>query len=304
MISLGATSGSYTHSFDARSELSVNSRAPVQTFSNFSNLGSRPNQDSSAHSNSIGSRESLSFLSPAKSVENVYSLESIRSNSPQALSVFEGGIEGGIEGNPRSDSLSPESSEKDVEQEIERLEQEQIKELAARDREVRTHEQAHAAAGGQYAGAPRYDFERGPDGVSYAVGGEVSIDVSKEATPEETLRKAQVVRRAATAPAEPSAQDRAVAAQATRIEAEAVRELAIERNESSQIDAGDREQSTESSLELNDDSVTESSPASYSSDRKRDVSSYESIASITSEPFRLSSVQAEDPTYSGVELFV
>lgn len=109
--------------------------------------------------------------------------------------------------------------------EVERQQLEEIRNLAARDREVRTHEKAHAAIGGAYAGAPVYTYERGPDGVSYAVGGEVSISTSKEATPEATLRKAQIVRRAALAPAEPSPQDRKVAALASQMAAEAMMEI-------------------------------------------------------------------------------
>ena len=93
----------------------------------------------------------------------------------------------------------------------EQSEQREIRDLRARDREVRAHEQAHAAVGGQYAGAPRYEFQTGPDGQRYAVGGEVSIDISAESTPEETLRKMQQVRAAALAPADPSPQDLRVA---------------------------------------------------------------------------------------------
>jgi|GEM_PF-6067682 len=107
-----------------------------------------------------------------------------------------------------------------------RLIDDQIQTLAARDREVRAHEQAHAAAGGHYAGAPVYQFERGPNGLSYAVGGEVPISTGAEATPEATLRKAQIIRRAAMAPAEPSSQDRGVAAMASRLEVSARLEMA------------------------------------------------------------------------------
>ncbi len=113
-------------------------------------------------------------------------------------------------------------------------EQRIISDLAARDREVRAHEQAHAAVGGQYAGAPSYQYERGPDGVNYAVGGEVRIDVSRAATPEATILKAQTVRRAALAPAEPSPQDRNVAAKATQLESSARAELNAERIEQAQ----------------------------------------------------------------------
>lgn len=103
----------------------------------------------------------------------------------------------------------------------------EVRELKQRDAEVRRHEQAHIAAAGQYArGGAKFEYQRGPDGRQYASGGEVSIDVGRESTPEATLRKAQIVRRAALAPAEPSPQDRSIAAQASRLETEARREIA------------------------------------------------------------------------------
>ncbi|MCG8312538.1 MAG: hypothetical protein MI976_04930, partial [Pseudomonadales bacterium] len=110
-------------------------------------------------------------------------------------------------------------------QEEQRVEQQRaeddaiIRQLKARDREVRLHEAAHAAVGGRYAGSPKLDYERGPDGVNYAVSGEVSISVSAVAgDPEATLEKARQIRAAALAPAEPSSQDRQVAAEASRLE--------------------------------------------------------------------------------------
>lgn len=113
-----------------------------------------------------------------------------------------------------------------VEQERQQAERDQIQELAARDREVRAHEQAHVAVAGQYASSPTYSFVRGPDGVSYAVGGEVRIDTSPiPGDPEATLRKAQQLRRAANAPADPSSQDSSVAAQAAQMEQQARAEL-------------------------------------------------------------------------------
>ena len=109
----------------------------------------------------------------------------------------------------------------------ERAEQLQIAKLVSRDIEVRAHEQAHAATGGQYAGAPSFTYERGPDGKRYAVGGEVGIDTGTVPNdPEATLRKMEVVIRAALAPAEPSAQDRQVAAQAQIKMSEARADLA------------------------------------------------------------------------------
>jgi hypothetical protein len=99
---------------------------------------------------------------------------------------------------------------------------EEIRDLKQRDTEVKAHEQAHMAAGGGLVqGAASYTYEKGPDGAMYAVGGEVKIDTSPARTPEQTIRKAQQIRRAALAPAQPSAADRAVAAAASQMEAQA-----------------------------------------------------------------------------------
>ena len=117
----------------------------------------------------------------------------------------------------------------------ERLEQLEIAKLSQRDQEVRAHEQAHAAVGGRYTGAPSYTYTRGPDGKRYAVGGEVSIDSGPIPNdPQATLRKMEIVLRAALAPAEPSAQDLRVAAQAQVQMAQARAELSQLRREETQ----------------------------------------------------------------------
>lgn len=122
------------------------------------------------------------------------------------------------EADPSSEPSTPSAGKQDKAEpspQQQRLEQLEIAELATRDREVRAHEQAHAAVGGNYAGAPSYTYSRGPDGQRYAVAGEVSIDTSAVAgDPQATLSKMEIVVRAALAPAEPSAQDLRVAAQA------------------------------------------------------------------------------------------
>ena len=104
-------------------------------------------------------------------------------------------------------------------------ERKQLKELKSRDTEVRSHENAHQSSGGQLAGSPSYTYQTGPDGQRYAIGGEVSIDVSPEDDPAATIAKMERVSRAATAPAEPSPQDFKVAAAARRMMAEAQRDL-------------------------------------------------------------------------------
>lgn len=97
--------------------------------------------------------------------------------------------------------------------------------LKQRDREVRAHEQAHQAVGGQYASAPSFTMESGPDGGRYATGGKVQIDISAEADPEATIRKMRQVQAAALAPVDPSGQDHAVAAKAAQIAMAARAEL-------------------------------------------------------------------------------
>ena len=79
-----------------------------------------------------------------------------------------------------------------------------LSELKSIDSEVRLHEQAHLAqAGGLAMGGANFTYQTGPDHRRYAVGGDVQIDGSAGRTPEETLRKAQIIRAAALAPAQP-----------------------------------------------------------------------------------------------------
>ncbi len=132
-----------------------------------------------------------------------------------------------------------------------------VEDLAVRDREVRQHEQAHAAVGGQYTGAPSYELKRGPDGRMYAVNGEVSVDTSAIANdPEATIEKMQIVIAAALAPAEPSTQDYKVAATARALLAEAQAELA--RADKDEGDAQDAADSPEVETEGAEDAARDS----------------------------------------------
>ncbi len=111
--------------------------------------------------------------------------------------------------------------------ELDSRQKKEVAELKTRDAQVKQHEQAHLAAAGPYAkGGVHYKYTTGPDGNRYAVGGKVGIDSSKVSNdPEATIGKAQVVRRAALAPANPSTQDRRVASEASQMELEARQEL-------------------------------------------------------------------------------
>jgi len=132
------------------------------------------------------------------------------------------------------DEVSDNESTDKTDAELSPDEQSVVNELKSRDREVRAHEQAHISAGGAYIrGGASYQYQRGPDNKSYAVGGEVGIDTAPERDdPGATITKMQAVRAAALAPTDPSAQDRAVAASAARNESIARSDLAEkERND-------------------------------------------------------------------------
>lgn len=120
-------------------------------------------------------------------------------------------------------AINPVQATTKSEQDLSQSEEQEVRKLKARDREVRAHEQAHkSAAGGLVRGGATFDYTTGPDGKQYAVGGEVKIDTAPiKGNPEATIRKAQQIQRAATAPSEPSAQDMQVAAQAISMQQEA-----------------------------------------------------------------------------------
>lgn len=164
----------------------------------------------------------------------------------------------------------------------------EVKALSARDREVRAHEQAHMSAGGQYAGSATYEYQRGPNGVNYAVGGEVPISTGAAATPEESLRKAQIIRSAALAPAEPSSQDRKVAAMASQMEIKARSDLAEQRREASPVDE----------VETND-TKPESEPDKATSTEEADPN----ISNTTSKELshNLISLRAYNPSPAAVQ---
>ncbi|MDD3324783.1 MAG: putative metalloprotease CJM1_0395 family protein [Sulfurospirillaceae bacterium] len=94
----------------------------------------------------------------------------------------------------------------------------QIARLQAMDSAVKAHERAHISAGaGVILSGANFVYQKAPDEKLYAIGGEVTIDTSKESTPQETIAKMQIVRTAALAPADPSSTDYQVASTATMI---------------------------------------------------------------------------------------
>jgi len=185
--------------------------------------------------------------------------------------VIEERQQGGEQGEPEQSEQEQQKAKQEQQKEQKVAEQEQqdaeqIKELKARDTEVRIHEQAHATVGGQYAGSPSYEYQRGPDGTNYAVGGEVQIDVAEiKGDPKATIEKMQTVRAAALAPQEPSSADRSIAADATQKLMAAQAELASQ-------SADDNADSGKSTFKINseygEDSATQTSETKTA---KRDV---------------------------------
>ena len=134
--------------------------------------------------------------------------------------------------NPQQPKRSNPQEEKQASAAIKQLTQEELKlldELKQADTEVRNHEMAHiAAGGGLITSGASFTYRRGPDGIRYAVAGEVGIDTSAiPGDPKATIQKMQQVQRAALAPASPSNQDIKVAANASSMAAKASSELTL-----------------------------------------------------------------------------
>ena len=94
--------------------------------------------------------------------------------------------------------------------------------IQSRYREIYAHEQAHKAAAGSFGGA--IVIEKNSEGIP--VGGHVNIKMPKlnKANPEETIKHANTVIKAALAPNDPSSQDIKVAGEAKAIKQQATAE--------------------------------------------------------------------------------
>ena len=137
--------------------------------------------------------------------------------------------------------IKSEAEKREAQQENDKAEDEkdaQVQELKDIEREVIAHEAAHQAAAGELGGGVSYTYTQGPDGQSYITGGEVPIRLKQGSTPEETLRNMQQVQRAASAPSEPSGQDRQVAARAAAIAAKARAQIAQEDEHTTEVAKG------------------------------------------------------------------
>lgn len=173
-------------------------------------------------------------------------------------------------------------------QSLDEAEFRQVQQLRSRDTEVRTHEQAHLAAAGQYAaGGPSFSYQTGPDGQRYAVGGSVPIDIGEESTPAATIQKMRTVKRAALAPANPSAADRQIAAQAGMNEMKAMQELQASQRVETELSPAQpvkrEEDSAQEPSGLLDQNVAEQSPSApepSAATRKLTADAYQAMASL------------------------
>ena len=158
-------------------------------------------------------------------------------SAPQALKTYD--RRGRIEEQAPPTEDAPEKAPPD--EELEPDEERRVQRLERTDRRVRRHEAAHLAAGGGVVkGGARYEMTKGPDGELYATGGEVAIDTAAEDTPEKTIVKMQRVIQAALAPADPSPQDRKVAAQANSRIASARMEMLFSERDAAPPPEGER----------------------------------------------------------------
>lgn len=102
----------------------------------------------------------------------------------------------------------------------------EISKLKARDAQLRQHEQAHhAASSGVDVSSASFTYQRGPNGVNYAVAGDVRIDTSAPRDPEDRLVQAAMISDVALAPADPTPSDRAVSAKAQQMAQQARAEI-------------------------------------------------------------------------------
>lgn len=204
-----------------------------------SSVANPTSQQELQSSSALLNRDRVTLSSEAAALSRQFGVASSR------LETEDGELVGLDSTNP---ALTKASVNASSEEEIVKQEQEISRELAERDREVRAHEQTHASIGGQYASAPSYTYERGPDGRMYAVAGEVKIDTSPIPNdPQATLEKAEIIQRAALSVAEPSSADRAAAADARAMAVEARAEMLQQEKEVSAERANADEQDEEES---------------------------------------------------------
>lgn len=207
--------------FSAQNIYGERPRSPAQAAEPTIPAQKTDNVDISANGRAESHLASCASCQDALAARPILPLTATQANaSPDSVKINGNGVNGARKTDAKDD---------------EHLSEEQLAdllELRATDASVKAHEASHlAAAGGLARSGASFKYTRGPDGNQYAVAGEVSIDSSEGSTPRETIQKARRIRAAALAPANPSPQDRAVAANASAMATRATAELAKEDRE-------------------------------------------------------------------------
>lgn len=87
-----------------------------------------------------------------------------------------------------------------------------LEKFKSKDSDIRTHEQIHASIG--HTTTPiSYNYQEGPDGKMYAVGGSVRLDTSIPDDPKAAAFKLELLQKAATGPSHISGADGSIASQ-------------------------------------------------------------------------------------------
>ncbi|MDP3047591.1 MAG: putative metalloprotease CJM1_0395 family protein [Chloroflexota bacterium] len=185
---------------------------------------------------------------------------------------------------PKTDAAASKTSE---------AEQRELEELREMDRRVRAHEQAHMSAGGGLVrGGPTYQYKTRPDGQRYAVGGEVQLDTSPvTGNPLATKRKAERIRRAALAPADPSPEDRHLAAQA-----EAMANRASQEQVQAKLGTGPKTDGAP--VALSPDAMPQDRPAAVNPETKKGSSASQEEPAPMDKPASELAAASSDPRAS------
>jgi hypothetical protein len=174
----------------------------------------------------------LASLSSAASTAPSFPNRPVQQRTGAGVAVADGTTDAAPAGESATDRPPVAAASAQEKGQLSEADRQRLQSLQRSDRQVRAHEMAHVAAGGSLVrSGASFSYAIGPDGQRYAVAGEVAIDTSPGRSPEETLDKAAQIRAAALAPADPSPQDRQVAALATRMAMQASLELALRRDD-------------------------------------------------------------------------
>jgi len=157
-----------------------------------------------------------------------------RANGQQQATSKQQGVEQDARGLEKNESYNETKNKQEQENstpkdstQLSNEEKAQLSELKAADSRVKAHEAAHQS-GPAASGGASFTYKKGPDGVMYAVGGEVPVRIETGSTPQESIMNLQGVIATALAPADPSPQDISIASKARVMLMKAQQELSQE----------------------------------------------------------------------------